>query len=145
MDSCYSQNRQGHFAEQIADLQIYITSYFVDALMFDQNVIRPKMCCKTLDFLGGPHSVPRNVKEGKNKLLRNIANFYNFDTDLQSEDSAVYILTSLGTACFNSGLKELKSAATSITIPRTERFSQANLFGPETTSLIPGYQENVFI
>jgi hypothetical protein len=24
--------------------------------MFDQNVIRPEMCCKTRGFLGGPHS-----------------------------------------------------------------------------------------
>jgi hypothetical protein len=47
LDSCYSQNRQGHFAEQIADLQIHVMSYFVDALMFDQNVIRPKVCYKT--------------------------------------------------------------------------------------------------
>lgn len=86
----------------------------------------------------------RNTKEGRNKLLRNIANFYYFDTDLHSEDSAVHILTSLGMTCFNSGLKEFKSAGTSITLPRT-RFAQANLFDPETTSLIPGYQENVII
>jgi hypothetical protein len=45
----------------------------------------------------------------------------------------------------NSELKELKSAKISITLPQGERFSQANLFGPETTSLIPGYQENVII
>jgi hypothetical protein len=52
-------------------------------------------------------SVLYSTKEIRNKLLRNIANFYYLDTALHSEDYAVDSLARLGITCFNSDLKEL--------------------------------------